>query len=57
LTDDPGLAESAQSRFGPNLITYYSDGATFTLEVANPAELFGGFTFDHVNRQWREWRD
>jgi hypothetical protein len=39
------------------LINYYSDGPTFSFEVTNPAEIFGGFIYRHDARQWEEWSD
>ena len=44
-------------RFGTSLINYYSTGETFTFEVNNPAEIFGGFVYRHDARYWEEWRD
>ena len=49
LLDEPWLR--------PDLVHYSSDGSSFTLEVRNPAELFGGYTLSHDDRRWREWRD
>lgn len=57
LAGDSRLVSPRPAVFGRSLVNYYSDGATFTFEVTNPAEIFGGFTFDHDDRRWSEWRD
>jgi hypothetical protein len=44
-------------QFDTGLINFYSDGATFSFEVANPAEIFAGFVYRHDARRWEEWRD
>lgn len=44
-------------QFDTGLINYYSDGATFSFEVTNPAVIFGGFVYRHDARQWEEWSD
>ena len=46
-----------EPRLRPDLVHYSSDGHSFTLEVRNPAELFGGYTLSDDDRRWREWRD
>lgn len=57
LVAEPRLPEPPSWQFDTSLINYYSDGKTFAFEVANPAEIFGGFTYRHDARQWQEWRD
>jgi hypothetical protein len=57
LAGDARLMTPRPAVFGRSLVNYYSDGATFSFEVSNPAEIFGGFTFDHDDRRWSEWRD
>ena len=58
----PGRLKEALAEFGlsypqSRLLHYYSDATSFTCEVSNPEELFAGFTFTDVQRQWVEWRD
>lgn len=57
LGADPALPAPPSWQFDTDLINFYSDGATFSFEVTNPAEIFGGFIYRHDARQWEEWRD
>ena len=57
LDAEPVLPPPPSWQFDTGLINYYSDGATFSFEVANPAEIFGGFVYHHDAREWQEWRD
>ncbi len=57
LDAEPALPPPPSWQFDTSLINYYSDGMTFSFEVTNPAELFGGFIYRHDARQWEEWRD
>ena len=43
--------------FDADLIHYSSDGASFSFDVHNPAELFAGYLLHHDRRQWEEWVD
>lgn len=54
---EPLLPAPPPWQFDTGLINYYSNGASFTFEVTNPAELFGGFTYRHDARRWEKWRD
>jgi len=57
LDAEPALPPPPSWQFDTGLMNYYSDGATFSFEVNNPAEIFGGFIYRHDARQWEEWRD
>ena len=57
IADDPRLPLPPAWQFDTGLINYYSDGSSFSFDVHNPAELFGGFLYHHHTRTWTEWRD
>ena len=57
LDAEPAIPPPPSWQFDTSLINYFSDGATFSFEVTNPAEIFGGFTYRHDARHWEEWRD
>ncbi len=57
LEDDHRLNLPRPRFVDRRLIHYNSDGATFSFEVSNPAEIFGGYIYSHSDRRWIEWRD
>lgn len=57
LEDDHRLKLPRPRLVGRSLVHYNSNGASFSFEISNPAEIFGGYIYSHSDRRWIEWRD